>query len=238
MVIFPAIDLLDGAVVRLHQGAYDQVTGYELDPLDQAKAFVDSGAEWVHVVDLNAARTGETRNLHLIEAIARQSGARLQVGGGVRSLEAAERLGRAGVSRIVAGSALVNDPDFAVAFFEGDRDWVPVAGIDTKDFRVAIHGWEEVSPLTGLDLARQMAAIGCREAVFTDVARDGTLQGPNLEALRAMVVDSGLSIVASGGVGTLEDLLQIRDAEASGVIVGKALYEGRFALEDALALVK
>jgi phosphoribosylformimino-5-aminoimidazole carboxamide ribotide isomerase len=237
--VFPAIDVRAGRAVRLRQGDFAAETVYDDDPVGVAKAFARAGAEWIHVVDLDAARTGEPGNLAVVEAIANAVPSRVQAGGGVRSVEAAGALLLAGAARVVIGTAAVEDPglvDELCALHGGSV----VVGLDARDGEVAVRGWTEGSGRDLLDLARQFEASGVEALVVTEVARDGTMEGPSLDQLRSVLESTELPVIASGGVGSLGDLDALVDLQAAGrglagAIVGRALYEGRFSLGEALA---
>jgi len=240
VVILPAIDLLEGRCVRLRQGDYAQRTEYGEDPLRVALAYRDAGAAWVHIVDLDGARSGSPspRHLRTVAEIARESGLSLQFGGGIKSRAAVEEALAAGVRRFVIGSALARDPDLAAWCFERYQAEA-VGGIDCKDGRVATHGWTQDSGRAAEDLARVAARLGARRLVVTDIATDGMLAGPNLDLLRRVHQAAALPVIASGGVSCLDDLraLAALGSAIEGAIVGKALYEGRFSLTEALAAV-
>jgi phosphoribosylformimino-5-aminoimidazole carboxamide ribotide isomerase len=235
MQIIPAIDILGGHVVRLRQGSFDEVTIYNADPLDQAKRWIAAGAQIIHVVDLDGAVTGQPTNIATVEAIARAVDVPVQVGGGIRTLETLERLYDAGVARTVLGTALVNDPDLVATACE--RFPGIVAGIDARDGLVAIEGWKQGTARRVADVVAEMAALGVRRLVYTDISLDGMQTGPNLVAYRDLVASTGLAVIASGGVSTIEDiraLLGIPGIE--GVIAGRALYEGTLDLAEAIAV--
>jgi phosphoribosylformimino-5-aminoimidazole carboxamide ribotide isomerase len=230
--LYPAIDLRGGRVVRLAQGDYGAETVYGDDPVAVATAFADAGAPWVHVVDLDAARTGDPVNRQVVREIAAalHSRARLQNGGGVRSLADARDLADAGVDRVVMGSAAVRDPEL-VARVSGV---VPVAvGLDHRDGELAVHGWTEGSGVAlteALDLFPSASAF-----VITDISRDGMLAGPDIDGLAAAVAATRIPVIASGGVSSLDDVRALAAiAGLGGVITGKALYEGRFGVADAI----
>jgi phosphoribosylformimino-5-aminoimidazole carboxamide ribotide isomerase len=226
MDLFPAIDLRDGRAVRLFQGDYAQEVVYDADPVARADAFAAAGARWIHVVDLDAARTGEPVNRPVVEAIvaAVAGRARVQTGGGVRSVEAARRLAAAGVARVVMGSAAVRSPELVAEVAE----LVPVAvGLDHRAGELAVHGWTERSDQRLLDVLDHFP--GAAAFVVTDIGRDGTLAGPDLTGLAEVTAATSVPVIASGGVGVLADLEALSAVPGlSGVIVGKALYEGRF----------
>lgn len=237
MLILPAIDIIDGKTVRLTEGDYDRKTEYDIDPIDVARQFEAAGAEWLHVVDLDGAKKGELVNLDVVARIAKATSLKIELGGGLRSRASIDEALAAGVTRVVIGSRLANDPEFAQEVFQtyGER---AVAGIDTRDGMVAVHGWLETGTVRGTDLAREMVKAGCRRIITTDISRDGRLIGPNLESLAEMVAAVDVPVIASGGVAVLEDIPTLRtlpEPGVEGVIIGKALYEGRFTLAEALA---
>lgn len=237
MDLYPAIDLRSGRVVRLSQGQAARETSYHDDPVAQAERFVAVGARWLHIVDLDRA-FGTGDNLALIKAIAaRVAGkVRVQVGGGLRSLDALRAVLELGVSRAVLGTAAVTDPALvagALAIAGSERVAI---GLDTKEGRVAIRGWVETTELLSEDVCRQVLSEGAKTIIYTDVSRDGMLSGPDLAgAIRLKRL--GAAVIASGGVSSLEDLRAVAAAGLSGAIVGRALYEGRFTVEQALAAV-
>jgi phosphoribosylformimino-5-aminoimidazole carboxamide ribotide isomerase len=236
MIIFPAIDLRGGKVVRLEQGRADRETVYDADPAARARAFVAAGAEWIHVVDLDGAFSGDPVNRPAVQAIV-DSGAKVQLGGGIRDRAAVAAALRAGVRRVVVGTRAAVDPAFLQSLYGAfDPDQVAI-GIDTRDGMVAVQGWVDILDLNGLQLARQVAAAGGRIIIYTDISRDGMLGGPNFAAQETMCRESGLQVIASGGVGALEHIARFRGMTAElpnlhGVIIGKALYDGRIGLGD------
>ena len=233
--LYPAIDLLGGRVVRLRQGDYADETVYGDDPVAVARDFAAAGARWIHVVDLDAARSGDPVNRPVVAAIvsAVDGAARVQTGGGVRSLDDARELAGAGVARVVMGSAAVSNPSLV----EAASDVVAVAvGLDHRDGDVAVHGWTEGS---GLALDDAYALFPTAEVfVITDIGRDGMLVGPDLDGLARSAELAGAPVIASGGVSSLADVIALtRIDNLGGVITGKALYEGRFTISEALAAV-
>lgn len=234
MMIYPAIDLLDGQCVRLHQGDYNQVTVYHPDALALAAEFKNAGATWLHVVDLGAARQGNATAADMIHRLASESGLRVQTGGGIRDEKrAAELLEAQGVSRIIIGTAAVKDPELVATLvnrYGSDRIAV---GIDAKNGEVRTHGWNEGSGIKTEVLVERMADQGATNIIFTDIARDGTLTGPALEKSQALIEQfPGLSLICSGGISNLDDIRACRAIGAAGVIVGKAIYEKKIALAD------
>ena len=233
MIIFPAIDILDGKAVRLAQGRLDAVTVYNEDPVDQARRFIDAGAEWIHVVDLDGAVLGTPANIGIVHEIA-GLGVPVQTGGGVRTMETIDRMFGAGVRRVVLGTALVREPAL-VAEACGRYPGI-VAGIDARDGKVAIEGWREGTDHGVLELIRELELLGVKRLAYTDISKDGMQTGVNYGAYRALVSQVDIPIVASGGVSTLDDIrdLLTLGAQVEGVIVGRALYERSFTLEDAI----
>lgn len=240
MIIFPAIDLKDSQVVRLTQGDYEQVTHYAKKPLDQAKEFADAGAQWLHMVDLDAAKAGQAVNRKIVAEVAQKSGLKVQVGGGIRSLEMARTYLEDGVSRVVVGTKAAQDP----AFLESLGNHFPgqvALGLDTKQGKIAIHGWTQTIETTAVDFLKNAPLQGIYCLIFTDIARDGMLSGPNIAELQKIMAATELPVIASGGVSCLQDLrdlLDLEDCKLLGVITGKALYEGKFTLKDALKIAE
>jgi phosphoribosylformimino-5-aminoimidazole carboxamide ribotide isomerase len=238
MQLFPAIDLRGGRCVRLYQGDYGRETVYGDDPVARARAFADAGAPWIHVVDLDAARTGELVNRPVIAAVASAVGVPVQVGGGVRDDTAAEALFDAGVARVVVGTAALEDPEFVYRLAKRRRVAV---GVDVNGREVAVRGWLEGSGRALSDVVAEFADAGVEAIVATQIARDGTLEGPDLDLYRELLETTSLEIVASGGVGSRADLLALASLAEhggralAGVIVGRALYEGRFTIHEAVA---
>jgi len=238
--LFPAIDLRAGRAVRLLRGEFGAETVYSEDPVAVGGAYEAAGAEWVHVVDLDAARTGEPANLALVAAIAGALSCPVQAGGGVRSAEAAARLLDAGVARVVVGTAAVEDPGLVDALCRRYPGRV-AAGLDARGSQLAVRGWTETSAAELTVAARRLEDAGVAALVVTEIGRDGTMAGPDLEQLGAVLVATTVDVVASGGVGSLEDLRALAALEPvggrrlAGVIVGRALYEGRFSVQEALA---
>lgn len=235
MNLYPAIDLFGGKVVRLRQGEYDDSTVYGDDPVSVALSFVEQGAQWVHMVDLDAARSGEPINRGVISAVAQAMTGRasLQVGGGVRSLDDANALASAGVTRVVMGSAAVENPDLVAVVSE----FVAVAvGLDHREGIAATHGWTESSGVRVEDLLPRFPTASA--FVITDISRDGMLTGPDVVGLARAVAQTTIPVVASGGVGSLAHIAELATITGlDGIIVGKALYEARFTVAEALALL-
>lgn len=236
MIVYPAIDILDGRVVRMTQGDFTTVEQVAPSPLEAAKRLVGEGAEWLHVVDLDGSRTGTPRNLDHLRAIANRFTVKIQAGGGIRDFDTAEAFAEAGVSRIVVGTAAVRDPELIGRLVDRHADGLAVA-VDARNGLVATAGWTETSDVQATDLVQTLAVAGVPTVIFTNVSIDGTLQGVDLESTEAVARAFGGDVIYSGGVASLDDvraLARLRHRGVRGVIVGRAIYGGRFTLADAL----
>ena len=237
MIILPAIDLLDGQVVRLREGRLTDKTVYSHDPLGFARRWEEEGGSCLHVVDLNAAFTGEPKNIGIIKRLVRKLNIPVQVGGGIRSLEAATTFIDAGVARVVLGTGAVDSPillESLVNRFGGDRIAVSV---DARDGHVAIRGWTEITAINVFDFIRLVEKIGVHTIVFTDIATDGTLTGPNFAALEKILETTKCHVISSGGVANLDHIKHLAAMESLyGVIVGRALFDGTIDLAEAVAV--
>lgn len=238
MLLFPAIDLKEGKAVRLLQGRMEDSTVYADNPVEVAQDFESQGAKYLHVVDLNGAFTGEPVNDETIRKIVGSVSLKIQVGGGIRTLERITELLDLGVERVILGTIAVKDPDLVAeaARRYGERI---VVGIDALGGWVAVQGWAEATEMLAIDLAQAMKDVGIKRVVFTDIARDGMLQGPNIESTVHLAQATGLAVIASGGISTLDDLRNIqiealKGVSIEGAITGKALYSGAFTLRQAL----
>lgn len=240
MILFPAIDLVGGKVVRLARGDRSKMDVYSDDPAGVARSFVQAGTEWVHVVDLSATLEEDEKaraaNAKAIRSICKVEGLKVDAGGGVRSLADVERMAELGVSRVAVGTALVRDPDFAA---EAARRWpeLVVADVAAMDGQVKVNGWREGAGISVDELVSRLADLGFRHLVFTDIARDGMRTGVNVDAYRHVAEVAGFPVVASGGIASLRDILDLAalgPEVVEGAITGRALYEGSFTLEEAL----
>ncbi|MDN3428768.1 1-(5-phosphoribosyl)-5-[(5-phosphoribosylamino)methylideneamino]imidazole-4-carboxamide isomerase [Microbacterium sp. APC 3898] len=236
--IYPAIDLRDGKCVRLFQGDYAQETIYGDSPVDMAKKFVEAGAQWIHMVDLDGAKDGVRINDQVVIEAAKL-GAKVQVGGGIRTREDIQHYLSNGVARVIIGSLAIRNPELAVSFIEEFGADRIVIGIDAKNGMAATEGWIETSGQAATEVANYFASKGAKHFIYTDIATDGTLAGPNIKANQALVEAEDAQVIVSGGIGSLEDIRNVKqassDSNIAGVIIGKALYENRFTLEEALS---
>ena len=230
MNLFPAIDLRGGKVVRLTQGDYDRMTVYGEDPCAQARQFVEAGARYLHVVDLDGAKDGTLSNYGSIAALAKQGGLYIEVGGGIRTEERIEKYLSLGVDRCILGSVAVTDFDFTARMLKRYGERIAV-GVDAKDGFVAIHGWKEVSAEKGVDFCRRLRDAGVKTVIYTDISRDGAEQGTNLDLYRELAEIEGLEITASGGISSIEELRELQTIGTKAAILGKALYTGRLDLK-------
>ncbi len=238
MILYPAIDIRGGHAVRLTQGDYDRETAYDADPLDAAKRWVKGGAEWLHVVDLDGARSGASENLEHVRRIASLD-VRVQLGGGLRDADSVGRALDAGAERVVIGTAALRDPEFLERMLDEHGQRI-VVGVDARGGMAATQGWTEVSDNPAPALIRDLSERGVSRVVWTPIEVDGTMEGPPIDQLSDIADDLDAELIYSGGVGTLEDLKTLAATALpalGGVIVGRALYEGRFGVADALDVV-
>lgn len=237
MILYPAIDLRDGRVVRLTEGDFDRMTVYGDDPLAVARGFAAAGATHLHVVDLDGAKEGAPRNAAVLRTLCAQSGLWVQTGGGLRTPERVEAALALGVGRVILGTAALEDPVFLAQMVAQHGEKVAV-GVDARDGMVATAGWQTVSSEDAMDFCVRLQDLGVTTVIYTDIARDGRMIGTNLDAYRRLAKLLGLQIIASGGISSYEELATLRDMGMHGAILGKALYEGRLTLEKALAVAE
>jgi phosphoribosylformimino-5-aminoimidazole carboxamide ribotide isomerase len=237
MIVYPAIDIRGGRCVRLIEGDFARETTFDADPVDAAKRWAAGGAEWLHVVDLDGAKAGEPVNTDVIARIVAAVDLPVQLGGGLRTAEQVARVFGLGVARAILGTAAIHEPGLVAELISIYGERIAV-GLDARDGKLAAAGWLEQTEVRATDVARTLHAAGVRHVVYTDIRRDGTLAGPNLAALDEMIVIAGHTVIASGGIGTPDDIDAVRDVGAGGVIVGRALYDGRVHLADAIARAK
>lgn len=233
MVIYPAIDIIGGKCVRLVQGSYSDVTVFSDSPVEMAGKWQGLGAKYLHVVDLDGAKSGKSENLSVIKEICSTLTIPVQVGGGIRSIEAIENMLSNGVSRVIVGTSAVQDENMLKAALSQYVGNIAI-GIDAKDGMVAIHGWEQTSSLNAVEFAKKVESLGARTIIYTDISRDGMLSGPNLTAMTQMASSVRIDVIASGGVSSLKDIIDLKSTGVSGVIVGKALYTGNVELSSAI----
>ncbi|MCS6830687.1 MAG: 1-(5-phosphoribosyl)-5-[(5-phosphoribosylamino)methylideneamino]imidazole-4-carboxamide isomerase [Armatimonadota bacterium] len=237
MELYPAIDLRAGRCVRLLQGRFDAETVYSDDPVQTALRWQSEGARWLHIVDLDGAREGAPQQLHVVQSICHAVSIPVQFGGGLRDEQAVSQAFEAGATRVVLGSAAILCPEFAERMFHEWGERVAL-GVDVREGKAAIRGWQEQTEVDVLELIQRMVDLGARRVIVTDISRDGTLQGPNLQLLKRLVQEAGIPIIASGGVSSLYDLLSLKEAGVEGAIIGKALYTGNINLKEAVEQVK
>lgn len=237
MYLFPAIDLIGGQAVRLVKGDYSQKTVYSSSPVEVAKSFYDAGAEYLHVVDLDGAKSGNTDNISVIADIIKESGLKVEVGGGIRSEEVIRKYIDAGVYRVILGTVAVEKPEFCREMCAKYGDKIAV-GVDIKDGFVAIKGWTEVAEKTCFDFCKELEEMGVKTVICTDISKDGLLSGTNLELYRELQGKFNIDFTASGGVTSLDDVKALMEIGVYGAILGKALYTGNIDLKEAVALTK
>lgn len=237
MHIFPAIDLYDGKAVRLLKGDYQKMTVYSENPLEIAKDFENSGAEFLHIVDLEGAKTGETPNINTIEKIVKNTSLFTEVGGGIRRLETVKKYADIGVKRVILGTAAVNDEEFLLSAVKKYGEKIAV-GIDIKNGFVAIKGWTDLSKYTPFEFCEKMQNIGVKNVICTDVSKDGAMQGTNLDLYKEMSERFDLNITASGGVSGIDDIKRLKGLGIYGAIIGKAYYTKAISLARAIEVAK
>lgn len=232
MKLYPAIDIKDGQCVRLRQGVYDDKTVYADKPCEVAKEFEEAGARFIHLVDLDGAREGRSVNDEAVKAIIDCVSIPVEIGGGIRTTEDISRKLDLGVSRVIIGTEAVRRPEFvkeSIRQFGADKI---IVGIDAKDGKVAVSGWEEISKITAVELALLMKEMGVKTIIYTDISKDGMLSGPNIIQAKKLAEATGLEIVASGGVSSVQDLRELAKAGVDGAILGKAIYEHKIDLKE------
>ena len=237
MILFPAIDLFEKKAVRLYKGDYQNMTVYSENPIEIARDFERKGCTYIHMVDLEGAKDGTTPNISIVEQVAKETSLFVEIGGGIRNMQTVERYLDAGVSRVILGTAAVNDEPFLGAAIAKYADKIAV-GADVKDGYIAIKGWLEQSTVTLEDFLQKMEALGVRNIICTDISKDGAMKGTNLALYRQLGEKFKLDITASGGVSTMEDIRQLRQMDIYGAIIGKAYYTGAIDLAEALEAAK
>lgn len=233
MIIFPAIDIKDNKCVRLEQGNFNKLTSYSENPLEVAKQWEAKGAEYIHLVDLDGAKSQSDKNYKTIETIVNKINLPVQVGGGIRDYQRAESLLELGVDRIIIGTAAVKNPNLLDMLSDKYASRTAVS-IDAVDGRVAVDGWQEISESNILSICSYMELKGIKHLICTDITKDGMLSGPNFELYKELKINTNLNIIASGGVASISDLKKLKKLDIYGAIIGKALYEGKVKLKEAL----
>jgi phosphoribosylformimino-5-aminoimidazole carboxamide ribotide isomerase len=237
MILFPAIDIKNKQCVRLKQGKFDDVTVYESNPVIVAKKFETLGAQYLHIIDLDGAQSGENSNIDVIKEIVNQVNIPVQVGGGIRSINRVETLLSIGVTRVIIGTMAIENLDFLKRLVDKYAEKI-VVSLDAKDGFITTEGWQTTTKVKTLSLCKKLETIGVKTIVYTDIAKDGMLIGPNFEDYITLKNNTSLNIIASGGVSSLEDLKDLSKINLYGVISGKAIYEKRFTVEEALACLQ
>ena len=232
MIIFPAIDLKDGKAVRLSKGDFNKVDVFSDQPWEVAKGFEEKGAEWIHLVDLDGAKDGENKNLDVIKKIRDNVKVKLQLGGGIRTIETAEMLLKSGIDRIILGTAAIENPELLKTLVEKHGEKIAVS-VDEKNGKAATKGWLEESSIDAFDLCKSLKETGVKTIIYTDISKDGMMAGPNFDAY-VKINELGVDVIASGGVSTPEDINILKKADIYGAIVGKAIYLGKIKLEEVL----
>lgn len=237
MIVFPAIDLYDKKAVRLYKGDYENMTIYSENPIEIARDFEEKGATWIHMVDLEGAKEGTTPNIEIVKQVVRETDLSVEIGGGIRSMEVAEAYFQAGVSRIILGTAAVDDEDFLKAAVDRYGKGIAV-GADVRDGQVAIKGWLEKSQYSLESFMENMQTLGVETVICTDISRDGAMKGTNLKLYKELSEKFNMNIVASGGVSSMEDIVALREMNLYGAIIGKAYYTGNIDLKKAIEVAK
>lgn len=237
MRMYPAIDLKDGECVRLYKGDYDKKTVYSSQPVETALKWQDSGADFLHVVDLDGARSGDGKNRHVIKEICSSINMKVQTGGGIRTMEDIDELINAGVARVILGTVAVKNFSLVEEAVKKYGDKIAV-GIDAKNGFVATDGWEKVSELTAVEFAQKVEKAGVCTIIYTDIATDGAMCGPNIEAMKEMVSKTNLNVIASGGVSSIDDIKALLPTGVEGAITGRAIYDGALDLKEAVDLCR
>ncbi|MDO5388435.1 MAG: 1-(5-phosphoribosyl)-5-[(5-phosphoribosylamino)methylideneamino]imidazole-4-carboxamide isomerase [Clostridia bacterium] len=233
MQIYPAIDIIDGKAVRLSQGSFKNVTVFNDSPVEAAKNWVEAGATYIHIVDLDGARYGKTYVTEIIKDIKSKYNIKIETGGGVRTMSDIDDRINAGASRVIIGTAAVKDPQLVKEAVEKYGDKIAV-GVDAKDGMAAISGWEEVSNVSAVELCLKMKSYGVNTIIYTDISKDGMMCGPNIASTKELIEKTGMDIIASGGVSQMKDIENVSSIKAAGVIIGKALYNGALDLKEVI----
>jgi phosphoribosylformimino-5-aminoimidazole carboxamide ribotide isomerase len=231
--IIPAVDIRGGKCVRLYQGDYNQETIFDEDPVTVALTWYSQGARWLHIVDLDGAVAGEPKNMEVVEEIIKESGLLIELGGGIRQEEVAEKLLRQGVSRIILGTAAIENRKLVKKLCQRFGEAIAVS-LDARDGKIAIHGWQKNTVFEVLQLSREMVDVGVRRFIYTDIKRDGTLTEPNSDMIKKLLAEVNVPIIVAGGISRLEHLRRLEELGVEGAIIGKALYTGNIDLREAI----
>ncbi len=237
MYLIPAIDLLEGKCVRLYQGDYNKSTVYYEDPLEAAEKWQNQGAKWIHIVDLDGARTGAPSNFHIVESIHKNTQMFIQVGGCIRSIETASKFFDSGINRVVLGTSAIQDPEFVANMIKDFGAESIVVGVDSRDNNVSINGWKETTSFKTIDFIRGMQELNVQRFIYTDISRDGTLTEPNFEAIKTVFSEVKANLIVSGGISSLEHIARLVDIGVEGAILGSALYKGIIKFKQAKDLL-
>ena len=237
MILFPAIDLFEKKAVRLYKGDYANMTVYSENPIEIARDFEKCGCTHIHMVDLEGAKDGTTPNFDVVASVAKESGLKVEIGGGIRDEETVKRYLDAGVMRVILGTAALNDPEFLESVCKKYGERIAV-GADLKDGQVAVKGWLETSNVSGIEFLEKMESLGVKTIICTDISRDGAMRGTNRELYKELSEKFSMDIVASGGVSTIDDVKALREMDLYGAIVGKAIYTGDIDLTEAIEVAK
>ncbi len=233
MILFPAVDIKDGSAVRLKQGQADKKTVFFSNPVEAAAQWKEQGAQWLHVVDLDGAFSSKGVNLEMVKGIVRETGLSVQLGGGIRSIKDIEIRLNAGINRVIIGTAAYENPDMLGEAIKNFGEARIACGIDAKNGRVAVKGWVETEDISPLDMAARASDQGVKTIIYTDISKDGMLEGPNIEATSRLIESTGLNIIASGGISSIEDIIKCAQIGAYGTITGQAIYSGAIDLREA-----
>jgi phosphoribosylformimino-5-aminoimidazole carboxamide ribotide isomerase len=234
MEIIPTIDIRGGRCVRLYQGDYSQETVFNEDPVTAALTWYSQGARWLHIVDLDGAVAGEPRNMETVGQIVKETGLSIELGGGIRQEKVAEQLLRQGVSRVVLGTAAIEDRELVGKLCRRFGEAI-VVSLDARDGKIAVHGWQKITVFEVLQLSREMVGVGVKRLIYTDITRDGTLTEPNFDMIKRLIAQTNVPVIVAGGISRLEHLRKIMELGAEGAILGKALYTGDINLGEAIA---
>ena len=233
MEIIPAVDIKGGKCVRLYQGDYNQETVFDEDPVTAALTWYSQGARWLHIVDLDGAAAGEPKNTEVVGEIIKEAGLLIELGGGIRQEEVAEKLLRQGVSRLVLGTAAIENRELVKKLCQQFGEAIAV-GLDARDGKMAIHGWQKNTVFEVLQLSHEMVDVGVRRFIYTDIRRDGTLTEPNFDMMKILIAETNVPVIVAGGISRLEHLRRIKQLGAEGAVIGKALYTGDINLGEAI----